>query len=112
MESNCPFCGGKPTLSTITADNGETHYNIRCLSCAAEGGWAKTPGNATRWWNMRQKGTIAVAGGCLCGIGYIEIPESIDSGMTVTCIQCQEKMVFDISTPEERAKYYAKRSED
>ncbi len=56
----CPFCGGEGIPSKDLRDgclDGEpdayAHY-VRCRSCAAQGGWTKTPGNAVRLWNTRQ----------------------------------------------------------
>ena len=50
----CPFCGGDPKPMPLSYPYGrETKYTIVCRSCAAEGGWAKNPLGARRWWNMR-----------------------------------------------------------
>ena len=59
----CPFCGGdRPYLSQTLRDGYEGKYEhdpdayayyIVCHSCACQGGWAKTQGNAARNWNMR-----------------------------------------------------------
>lgn len=55
----CPFCQGQPRRDRTLRDgceDGEPDawaYFVRCISCAAQGGWAKTPGNADRHWNLR-----------------------------------------------------------
>ena len=55
----CPFCEGEALRDKILRDGckyGEPDdwaYFNRCRSCAAEGPWAKTPGNADRMWNAR-----------------------------------------------------------
>jgi Lar family restriction alleviation protein len=59
----CPFCGSTrvgldKTLRDGYAGEFESDpdayaYAIRCGSCAAEGGWAKTGSGAHRYWNMR-----------------------------------------------------------
>jgi hypothetical protein len=48
---------------------------------------------------------IAIVGGCECGIGYIDIPDSIDSGATFRC-EAGHPIVFDVATPEHRAAEY------
>ena len=61
--SACPFCGGWGRQSKVLRDGydkwkddpeGEAwaHFVV-CNSCSAQGGWAKTPGNAVRLWNAR-----------------------------------------------------------
>lgn len=56
---NCPFCGGKPKpdKELITGrkdgDIDAWAYYVRCISCACQGPWFKTEGNAIRFWNMR-----------------------------------------------------------
>ncbi len=57
-----------------------------------------------------EKEYIAVCGGCKCGIGYIEVPDSLDSGTTIECVECQEPMIFDISNEVSRKKLYAEPS--
>lgn len=69
----CPFCGGEPLEKLDSTDRypqmerqtvpNEAElemerwaYNVRCNSCGAKGGWAKNPGGAWRWWNMRPEG--------------------------------------------------------
>jgi len=52
----CPFCGGdRPYLSKTLRDGEPDAYAhfVVCHSCACQGGWAKTEGNARRNWNMR-----------------------------------------------------------
>ena len=57
----CPFCGGKgsldaePRAGVPIEDEEHLAYFVRCLSCAGQGGWAKTPGNAVRRWVQRSK---------------------------------------------------------
>lgn len=46
----CPFCGGEPVL---VPSNEFGKIVLRCRSCAAEGGWGKSNGTATKMWNMR-----------------------------------------------------------
>lgn len=64
----CPFCGGTGAalaLDKVLRDGYDKHpddpdayaYSIRCLSCAATGGWAKQASGAVRWWNMRVEAT-------------------------------------------------------
>jgi len=63
MTKKCPFCGGDTNIDKILRDGYEKYpddpdafaYVVRCISCAAEGGWAKTEGNAIRNWNMRSE---------------------------------------------------------
>jgi hypothetical protein len=58
----CPFCGGQPIPEKALRDGyadcqddpDAYAYTVRCRSCAAEGGWAKSATSAARWWNMRQ----------------------------------------------------------
>jgi Lar family restriction alleviation protein len=58
---SCPFCGGSPINDKTLRDGYESGsddldayaYFIRCNSCAAHGGWAKTSAGAKRCWNMR-----------------------------------------------------------
>jgi hypothetical protein len=51
----CPFCDGEGReCSTETEDNPLEHqYWVRCISCGAEGGWAKTQFGGWMNWNMR-----------------------------------------------------------
>ena len=57
----CPFCGGKATLRKDLRDGYEScpedqdawAFYFGCVSCAAQGGWAKTEAGALRYWNMR-----------------------------------------------------------
>jgi hypothetical protein len=51
--------------------------------------------------------SIAVCGSCACGIGYIAVPDSIDSGATFPCLECGEPMTFDVSSPDARGAFYA-----
>jgi hypothetical protein len=58
----CPFCGGFQTTVEATLRDGckpgdfEAYaYSVRCLSCAATGGWAKSEAGALRCWTMRVK---------------------------------------------------------
>lgn len=56
----CPFCGGEARPCKMKRkgavpnedEDGYAHY-IRCLSCAACGGWTKGRYGAVTWWNMR-----------------------------------------------------------
>jgi hypothetical protein len=63
----CPFCGGNFVLDKTLREGYENmkgdpeayaHF-LRCVSCAATGGWAKTASGAIRWWNMRHKVVMA-----------------------------------------------------
>lgn len=53
----CPFCTGERVVMGKRWSHERLRpiwtYVIRCSSCAATGGWAQTPGNALRNWNMR-----------------------------------------------------------
>lgn len=55
----CPFCGGKARLHSIDRFPGckirceKFAYYYQCESCACQGPWAKTEGNARKHWNMR-----------------------------------------------------------
>lgn len=49
----CPFCGGMGDLRDTHHGGEERAYYIVCISCACQGPWAKTPGNAVRFWCMR-----------------------------------------------------------
>ncbi len=50
----CPFCGGEPIKTSAVADGGEARFFVTCRSCACQGPWAKTLGNALKYWNMRK----------------------------------------------------------
>ena len=60
----CPFCGGHPRLDKTLRDGYEDFkndpdayaYSLRCVSCAATGGWAKSESGAIMRWNMRKEG--------------------------------------------------------
>ena len=49
---------------------------------------------------------ISVVGGCPCGIAYIDVPDSIDSGTTLRCNDENHPIVFDVWSPENRADFY------
>ena len=55
----CPFCGGDPMPDRELrrghdrTDRDAWAYFLRCVSCAAQGGWAKSESGAIRLWNMR-----------------------------------------------------------
>ncbi len=55
----CPFCGGGPIHEKSLRDGCREDepdawaWYVRCRSCAAQGPWFKTPGNAVRFWNQR-----------------------------------------------------------
>jgi Lar family restriction alleviation protein len=49
----CPFCGGEGVPASKPHSSSDTAYFIRCTSCACEGPWFKTPGNAVQFWNTR-----------------------------------------------------------
>jgi len=60
----CPFCGGKRLMVDQTVRDGYAAYlyvndpdaiayDVRCLSCAATGGWARSEAVARRHWNTR-----------------------------------------------------------
>lgn len=57
---NCPFCGGKAMLDKELRDGCKDEdfeayaYYYRCISCASQGGWAKSPTSAEKLWNMRK----------------------------------------------------------
>ncbi len=53
MIKNCPFCDGLPLEDSNFVSGDYAYYFVRCRSCAAEGGWAKTQTGAIRNWNMR-----------------------------------------------------------
>jgi len=60
----CPFCGGEANLDSMdvtSSDDDEKHYYYRCVSCAAEGGWGRSPASAQRMWNMRVRGKVGDA---------------------------------------------------
>lgn len=47
---------------------------------------------------------IAIVGACPCGIAYIplaEFPDSLDSGLTLRCVE-GHAIVFDVWSPEDR----------
>ena len=48
---------------------------------------------------------IAIIGGCECGIGYIDPPDSIDSGATFRC-DAGHPIVFDVASPQARAALF------
>lgn len=60
----CPFCGGEGVLAHEYPDPSTCRWFVRCLSCGAEGGWAKTESGARRLWSMRNGG--AENGGWMC----------------------------------------------
>ena len=50
----CPFCGGDARIKKTKHVNADDcRYYVVCMSCAAEGGWAKSNGGAIVFWNMR-----------------------------------------------------------
>ena len=57
----CPFCGGAAYRERVVRKGYENDLNdadawaffIARISCAAQGGWAKSESGAVRWWNMR-----------------------------------------------------------
>lgn len=49
----CPFCGGAGVWDAETDTNGEGSYCVRCQSCACQGPWWRTLGNALSAWNRR-----------------------------------------------------------
>ena len=49
----CPYCGSTNTEVVSKVQEHAFHYWVRCMSCAAEGPWAKTYNGAIEWWNMR-----------------------------------------------------------
>lgn len=56
----CPFCAATITIIDATLRDGcrpgeidAFAYAVRCQSCAATGGWAKSETSAMRYWNMR-----------------------------------------------------------
>lgn len=59
----CPFCDGEPLIDSTVREGYERRRDdpdanawfVRCRSCAAQGGWAKTESGARRWWNMRPR---------------------------------------------------------
>ena len=59
----CPFCNGDPKRDKELRDGYQTMQDdpdayaffVRCVSCGAQGGWAKTEGNADRLWDMRHR---------------------------------------------------------
>lgn len=60
----CPFCGGNALNDRVLRSGYEAwqddpdaySYFVRCIACAAEGGWAKSPTSAVRLWNTRIEG--------------------------------------------------------
>ena len=59
----CPFCAGSADLSSSERDgykdfpddpDARAYYYV-CISCACQGGWAKSATSALRNWNMRTK---------------------------------------------------------
>jgi hypothetical protein len=57
---------------------------------------------------MSEQRKIAIVGGCECGIGYINIPDSIDSGATFRC-EAGHPIVFDVASPTARAELFSKK---
>ena len=59
----CPFCGGHPYRSQSLREGYENDredpdaiaYFVRCNSCAAQGGWAKSKTGGDRLWRTRRK---------------------------------------------------------
>lgn len=59
----CPFCAGsahghseiRDGYDAFPDDIDAKAYWFQCSSCAAQGGWSKTPAGAMRLWNMRTK---------------------------------------------------------
>lgn len=57
----CPFCRGEGTMDLMLRNGYEQYQDdpdawahfVRCLSCAATGGWAKSVSGGIRNWNMR-----------------------------------------------------------
>lgn len=60
-KATCPFCDGDWILEKHLRDGyGENAddpdafaYFVRCISCAAQGGWAKSENGAFHLWNLR-----------------------------------------------------------
>lgn len=48
----CPVCQG--TEASVVQEECGIFY-VHC-ECGVDGPWAKTKGNAERWWNLRCKG--------------------------------------------------------
>lgn len=67
----CPFCGGGAVEHSVLRDGYDKWpddpdaraHSVRCRSCAAEGGWAKSASGARRWWNSRVAALRAPAAG-------------------------------------------------
>lgn len=57
----CPFCGESRTEVHPTVDPRGEIFVVRCLSCAAEGGWGKSEGTAVAHWNLRVPDTGVTA---------------------------------------------------
>lgn len=55
---NCPHCDGQPIR---VGPNVYYKFSIRCISCAAEGGWGKSAEAAARMWNMRTEDKLREA---------------------------------------------------
>ncbi len=62
----CPFCGGKGTPDKLLRDGYDdckddpdayAHF-IRCVSCAATGGWGKSASSGAGKWNMRTPSSL------------------------------------------------------
>lgn len=58
----CPFCGSDRVTPDkvlrdgyrIFADDPDAYAHfVRCLTCAAQGGWKKSESGAAMMWNMR-----------------------------------------------------------
>jgi len=85
--ASCPFCGGDWVLDKSLRNGYKEHvtdpdafaYFVRCVSCAAQGGWAKSESGAFRLWNRRLEAESRAT----------SADEGFPTMTTFKCPQCQ-----------------------
>jgi hypothetical protein len=51
--------------------------------------------------------TLRLVGPCQCGFGKVEMPDYLDSGTVLKCLECDAEIVVDVWSPEARTKFFA-----
>lgn len=81
------------------------------FNCEAIGDRESITNIARRFLAIRCQtpGSVEIVGGCACGVTSVHL-DSIDSGMTVKCAAGHE-IVFDVASPEDRARMFCQTPE-
>lgn len=95
----CPFCGGEasgPMIDSVLSN--PRVGNICVIQCGGCGALTHGtgPGNVASAWNRRpspEAGFIAIPSSGECGFCMVEPLESLDSGTTLTCVDCGDRFV-------------------